>query len=114
MAGEAALAVDDGVDGAGFGGPIVDFVQEGDDRFLVGDGYVDAQDTGLAQVVDEGAHVVGGYRVGDIPGVNGAGVQGRLLEDGRQGVADGVADDAEGGLHFSLFIHEETRSGTND
>ena len=100
MAGEPSLPVDDGIDGAGLGGPIVDFVQEGHHRLLVGDGYVDAHYSGLAQAVDERSHAVRGYRVGHVAGSNAASVQGRLLEHGRQGMADGIANNAKSGLHL--------------
>ena len=108
MAGEPALPVDDGVDGAGLGGPVVNLVQEGHHRQLVGHGYVDAQDARLTQAVDELAHLVGRYLVGHVPGVNATGIQCRLLEHRRHGVANGVADDAERGVHFCLFIREST------
>ena len=99
MAGEPALPVDDGVDGAGLGCPVVNLVQKGHNRQLVGHGYVDAQNAGLAQAVDELAHVVGRHLVGHVPGVNATGIQRRLLKYGRHGVANGVADDAESGVH---------------
>ena len=94
VAGQTPVAVDDGVDRPGGGSPVVHLVEEGYDRFLVGNGHVDAQGSRSAQASDELAQAVGRNVPGFVSAIEPDGVQRRLLEKGRNGVTDGVTDDA--------------------
>lgn len=96
---QAAIAVDDGIDGAGSGGEPADFVEVGDDGFFVGDGDVRAEDVGGAEACDAGGELCAGgvpLFVGDVEAGMGEGCR---LDDGGEGVRDGVADDAGSAGH---------------
>ena len=81
-----------GVHRSGGGGPLVDLIQKGNHRLLMGDRDIYPQFLGLSQSLEEFAHPIRSYFPSLVIGVYPQVVQGRLLKDGRDGVADGVAD----------------------
>ena len=84
-----------GVDRADITRRGVDLVEEGHDRLLVGDGHAEAEQVRAAELPDALGQPIRLDWPGLVGGVNAEVVEGGLLEGGRRGVAQGVADDAE-------------------
>ena len=92
---ELAVPMDDCVDCSGLPGTFIHLVQKGNHRLLMRDGDIYAQFVGLSQRLEEFANPVRVYFPGMIGRVHTIVIQGGLLEHGRDGVADGVADNAQ-------------------
>ena len=103
VAGEAAAVVDDRVDGADLGGEGGDIVEEGEDGLLVRDGDIRAEAVRVAEGGDAGGEGIEGGLPALVGRLNAGGAEGCALDDRREGVGDGRADNAEAGSHRSIL-----------
>jgi hypothetical protein len=97
MAGEVSIPVDYGVYRSSGSSPIVNFIQMRNHRLFVRNGYIDTPGTITAQAVNKPTDIVRRNFISLVSRVDPAVVQGGLLEDGRDGVGDGVAYDTQSG-----------------
>ncbi len=89
VSGQLCFAMNNGIDGAGFPGSLVYFIQEGDYRLFVRNSHIDPQPVRSTQALDKLPHFFGGYFPGLVRGVKSKVIQSRLLEGGRYGMSDG-------------------------
>ena len=93
-AGDLSVVEDKGVDGAGAAGGFVHDVADREGADLVGDGHVQAGETGQSEALDGGREVSGVDRQRHIGAVDLVALQPEAVQPGGAGVADGPAGDA--------------------
>ena len=107
MPSQPAVTVNYGVYCPGLGSPLIHMVQVRDHGLFMGQRDIDPQQAWPPQTLYEIADPIWSHLPGLIRGVNSQVVQCRLLEDGRNGVPNGVADNAQFQAQGPLPLHQD-------